>query len=454
MHDEARRRLDLWVKYQGTAAQPGNFTDFQGMYYGAGGFESGNYNQHHGWVLWCLAEYYLTTRDAAWLDGVAASMVQGCDWVFRQRRTTDGTPCRSRGWERGFLPAGSLEDVTDFCYWLSTNALTWRGVDRAALALETRGHPEAKRLRREADAYAGDLRRGFDAARRASPLVRMRDGRWVPTFPSRLYRRGRDLGWIREVLEGSIYLLISGLYDPRSPEAAWILDDYHDNRYPAPPYGYALRDVDGMFFARGGFSIQPCLLAGLVPHLDRDEPEIAIWMYFNALLACYREENEGLVEHPLPELGYSNAVVWKTSDEANAVMWLRMLIVYSAADVLHVGRALPRAWLREGEEVSISSLWTIHGTVDARYRSAASPGRIDCTLRFTPRDPVRASRFLVHFRHPDGRPLESVEVNGRPWQRFDAATSDVDPTGLDGEIRIEARSAERDPGVEKGSSRR
>ena len=129
-----------------------------------------------------------------------------------------------------------------------------------------------------------------------------------------------------------------------------------------------------MFFARGGFSIQPCLLAGLVPHLDRDEPEIAIWMFFNALLACYREENEGMTEHPLPELGYSNAVAWKTSDEANAVMWLRMLIVYSAADVLHVGRALPRAWLRDGEEVSLSSLWTIHGTVDARYRSRHPTG--------------------------------------------------------------------------------
>ena len=48
LHEEARRRLDLWIKYQGTVPLPGNFTDFDGLYYGAGGFEQGLYNQHHG----------------------------------------------------------------------------------------------------------------------------------------------------------------------------------------------------------------------------------------------------------------------------------------------------------------------------------------------------------------------------------------------------------------------
>ena len=42
----------------------------------------------------------------------------------------------SRGWERGFLAAGALEDVDVYFYWLSTNALTWRGLNSAAEALE------------------------------------------------------------------------------------------------------------------------------------------------------------------------------------------------------------------------------------------------------------------------------------------------------------------------------
>lgn len=56
--------------------------------------------------------------------------------------------------------------------------------------------------------------------------MRLRDGRWVPNYPSRPYRRGRDCGWIREALEGSIYLLISGLYTEDTRAAGWILDGW------------------------------------------------------------------------------------------------------------------------------------------------------------------------------------------------------------------------------------
>ena len=137
----------------------------------------------------------------------------------------------SRGWERGFLPAGGLEDVGDWNYWLSTNALTWAGVDRVAEAFEAIGHPEARRMRKESDAYRRDLIAGFETARRHTPLVPLRDGRWGPNYPSRLYLRGRDVGWIREVLEGSIYLLITGLYDPDSKQAGWIVDDFQDKEF-------------------------------------------------------------------------------------------------------------------------------------------------------------------------------------------------------------------------------
>ncbi len=58
------------------------------MYFGAAGFESGSYNQHHGWVLWCLGQHYLLTHDDAWLKTAADSMIQGADWVFRQRKNT------------------------------------------------------------------------------------------------------------------------------------------------------------------------------------------------------------------------------------------------------------------------------------------------------------------------------------------------------------------------------
>ncbi len=437
LHEEARRRLTTWLRYQGTVGLRGRFSDHDGVFYGAGGFESGEtYDQHHGWALWYLAEHYFQTRDDAWMKSIADAVIKGADWVFRQRRQTMQSLPNSRGWEYGFLPAGSLEDVADFFYWLSTNSVTWRGVDSAASALEAIGHPEAARVRREADAYGKDLRTGFEKSRQQSPLVMLRDGRWVPHYPSRLYRRGRDSGWIREILEGSVYLLISGLYNADSKQAGWILDDFQDNRYMSPDFGYPVFDASRLWFDVGGFSAQPNLLAGLMPHLDRDEPEVYIWMFLNAWAACYREDVCAMVEHPQPILGHSNCAIVKTSDQANAMKWLSYMFVYGPEDGLYLGRAIPREWLSGRREISAEGLCTRYGEVSVRYKPEVDGSRIACDAELALK--AAPGRVVVRFRHPEKKPIQSVTVNGEKWDKFDAGKGDVDITGLSGAVRVEA----------------
>ena len=367
--DDARRRLEVWLKYQGTEPLLGRFSDKKGVLHGAGSFSfPASYNQNHGWILWRLAEHFLYTRDRAWFEHVEPGDPRGLRLGLPPAQADDEGAAHSR--EAGNTAScrpGHSRTSQEYRYWLTTNTMIWRGVDTAARALEACGHPEAARVRREADAYGKDLRRGFETMRQHSPLVRLRDGRWVPYYPSQLYRRGRDVGWIRETLEGSVYLLISGLYDPRGREAQWILDDFQDNRYMSPPYGYAIVDEDNDWFSRGGISIQPNLLAGLLPYLDRDEPEVYLWMFFNAWVACYREEINAMVEHPYPVLGYANTAHPKTSDEANAVMWLRYMFVYGPDDGLYLGRAIPRAWLRGAEPIGLENVRTRWGQASVRY---------------------------------------------------------------------------------------
>jgi hypothetical protein len=50
-HKEAQECLDAWLHYQGSVGLPGDFASKQGILYGAGGYEAGGYNQHHGWIL-------------------------------------------------------------------------------------------------------------------------------------------------------------------------------------------------------------------------------------------------------------------------------------------------------------------------------------------------------------------------------------------------------------------
>lgn len=441
LHSEVRRRLAVWLKYQGQLGLKGNFSDHDGVFYAAGGFEMGEtYSQHHGWALWGFSEHYFMTCDEKWLMGIAPQLIKGAEWVFRQRRLTMGTLPHSRGWEHGFMPAASLEDVTDYFYWLTTNTMSWKGVDRLAAALEACSHPEAPRLRQEADAFKVDLLRGFHTARQHSPVVRLCDGRWVPHFPSRLYSRGRDSGWIRELLEGSVYLVMMGLIEPNSKQAGWILDDYQDNRYISDDYGYPIFDVKNFWYDSGGFSCQPNLLAGLMPHLDRDEVEIYIWMFFNAWAACYREESNVMVEHPMPVLGQSNSAWVKTSDQANSQKWLRYMFVYAPHDVLYIGRAVPREWLKSTKPVGVSGAATRFGKVSALYTAMPAKYSIWLDIQLDLQHSL-PERIIARFRHPSGLPIQEVRVNGMMHPHFDPISGDVDITGFTGKVGIEARYA-------------
>ena len=203
------------------------------------------------------------------------------------------------------------------------------------------------------------------------------------------------------------------------------------------PLGYAMLDPRAEWFDGGGFSFQPCLLAGLLPYLDRDEPELYIWMFFNALAACYREEVGAIVEHPLPVLGFGNSAPMKTSDQANAMKWLCWMFVYERDDLLHLGRAIPRQWLAPGQDVYAEDVATRFGKVSIRYSCQEAPAaisaRVDLVLRVAP------SRLIVRFRHPQGAAIQGVTVDGRKHGAFHPGKGDVDITGMAGALEIVAR---------------
>ncbi|MGQ9652249.1 MAG: hypothetical protein ACUVXJ_19315, partial [Phycisphaerae bacterium] len=342
-HDEARRCLDSFLAYQGTVQMPGNFKSKEGLFYGSGGHDTGGYNKSHGWVMWNMAEHWKNTRDRVWMEKAAPKLIASCDWVTRERRATMRTNADgSRPIEYGWLPAGSLEDVTDYWYWMVTNACTVWGFDALAAALADLGHPEATRLQTDAKAYHEDFMRAMEEARIRCPVVRLRDGSYIPKYPSRLYERGRCHGWLRETLEGSIHLLITGLIAPDSPQANWIIKDFEDNLYISDTYGYAIPAFNSFWFSRGGFSMQANLLGGPLPYLYRDEIRHYVRTYFNSLASAYYPEIRMCNEHSLPELGYPAGDHFKSSDEAQSNYWLRLMFVHEDGENLILGQAIPR----------------------------------------------------------------------------------------------------------------
>ena len=409
-HQEAEDCLDTWLRYQGTVGLPGDFDSTNGVLYGAAGYEAGGYNQHHGWILWTLSEHYRVTRDDAWLHRAAPGLVAGADWIIRE---TDRTTNRD-DLAQGLLPPGDLEDIGDWWTWLSTSCYTWRGLDGAAWALEQIHDPNAPRIRAAADTYHTNLVNHFLAASARSPVVRLRDGTAVPQVPSYVQRRGRSFGWICETLEGAMHLIITKTIDPKSERAQWILKDYEDNLFISDQYGYALDDFNKYWFSRGGMSMQACLLLDPEAYLYRDDVKQALRAMFNALALNHFPDAHMNTEHALPEMGDWLGDVYKSSDEANVCGWLRKLFVREDGDVLLIGQAIPRDWLKPGQKCGIENTATYFGKTSVIYQGGS--GNITALLRGPTRNPPR--EIHLRFRTLGEKPLTSVTVNGRSWKKL------------------------------------
>ncbi len=322
----------------------------------------------------------------------------------------------SKPLEYGWLPTGSLEDVTDYWYWLATNSATVWGLRALADALADSGHPEGKRLQQKARAYYDDFMRGITEARILCPVVRLRDGTYVPKIPSRLYERGRAHGWLRETLEGSLFLPAYGLLAPEAPETKWILKDYEDNLYISDRYGYAIPAYDAFWFSRGGFSMQANLLDGPLPYLWRDDIKHYVRAYFNSFASAFYPEIRMCNEHSLPELGYPAGDHFKTSDEAQSTYWLRLMFVNERGDDLYLGQAIPRYWLTDGTKIGIQRAASRFGPLSMQCESHAADGKI--MVVFDPPARNQARAIYLRIRHPQSKPLQSVLLNGRPYEEF------------------------------------
>ncbi|MBM3238343.1 hypothetical protein FJZ31_18785 [Candidatus Poribacteria bacterium] len=418
-HAEVEKHLETYLHYQSMAALPGNFSSIDGLFYGAGGYESGGYNQHHGWVLWCLGEHYWYTKDKGWLNRVAPNIVKGCDWIRKERRATMKYDQNGdKVLEYGFLPAGALEDVQEYWHWLSTNAYTYLGLKNATDALSDIGHPDAERLVKEAEMYKADLMAGFTESMARSPVVKLRDGTYVPHIPARLYRRGRDFGWIRETLEGAIHLIPCGLLQENDEAATWIIKDFEDNLYISERYGYTVPDFERYWFSRGGFSMQPNLLCHPIPYILRDEIKHFLRGYFNAFAVAFYPDTCMLTEHPLPTMADWRGDHYKTSDESQSTYWFHLMLIFERCDELCLAMATPRDWLKDGETIKVERAATYFGEIGFEINSHVANGEIRMTLQPPKRNLPKS--INVRFRHPQEGKIKRVTVNGKEWNDFDA----------------------------------
>lgn len=422
-HLEAERFLEPMLRYQGHEPLKGRFSTADGAFHSAGAYTHGEYAMNHGFVLWGIADHYLMTRDRAYLDRVAPQLIKGCDFLIRERASTMGPEGEPRSPIHGLAPASSLEDVVEYQYWFATNAFFHLGMKRAGEALAAIGHPQAGRIREEAEKYRQDLEAAVREAATQAAAVRLRNGVWIPYVPSRVFQwRHLTEGWIREALYPSLHLASAEVVSSDDPLITWMLDELEDNTFFSAQSGYNVADFEKTWFERGAVTLQPCLLDTPTVYMARDEIAASLRSFWNTYALSIYPDVHCFAEWARA-FGDGGGPVYKTSDESRWVMWLRQLLVYEDGDRLWLGRAAPREWLEHGKTIRVRRAATMFGPMNLEIRSEADRGRIVATVDLPTRN--AAKEVWLRLRHPSAQLPKRVFLNGRPAAEGQVVGEDI-----------------------------
>jgi hypothetical protein len=380
-----------------------------------------------GQNLWTLAEHYQRTDDRAWLEQAAPRLVAACRWIGRERSKSMvndniGRPVP----EWGLMPPNTSADWTAVAYRFYNDALFHAGLSAASAALDDIQRPEAAELLTDASAYRQDIRRAYHWTQERSPVLPLPGGAWVRAYPAlhgyfglpEEYFPGVDVGrtWCYAVELGAHHLAVNGVLDPAAADVTEMLDHMEDvqflrdgwHDYPAD------RNRQDVFNLGGFGKVQPYYARNVELYALRDDVKPFIRSYFNSLASLLDRGRLSLWEH------FANTYAWnKTHETGWFLCQSRILFVQERGDELWLAPFVACNWLKDGLTVAVKQAPTRFGPVGYRIDSSADSDFIEATIE----PPVRTSpgAIVIRLRHPDGKPIRSVTVNGEPHSDFSPA---------------------------------
>jgi len=407
------------------------------------------------WQLWTLGEHYQLHRDANWLSRVAPEILRVTDWIIRQtektRRPAAGpaSPGAAGNPEYGLMPPGVMADWNSFACHFAMNAYYYAALREvghaiADLPADRGGRRSAYLLDRAAELRA-NLLRAYRWTQAQSPVLPLRDGTWIPHYPSQVHSPGKladffpgqDAGrsWCYDVELGAHQLIPTAVLDPRSREAGRMLDHMEDVQFLAEgwfDYPAAQNALD--WFNLGGFSkVQPYYTRNCEVYALRDDVKPFLRSYCNALASLLNPEVLTFWEH------FHHSGAWdKTHETGYFLHQTRTLLVTERGRELWLAPFTPAHWLADGQALTVRNAPTRFGPVSYTLRSRLADGWVHATIQ--PPEREAPHRIVLRLRTPDGSAIRSVRVNGRRHHDFAPAEGLVrlppSRAPLDLEIRL------------------
>ena len=397
-----------------------------------------------GWNLWNIGEFNNLYKDTDWMNRNASEVARVCDWIMRQRVKTMKLDARGQRLpEYGLNPPGAMADWEVFSYYFYSNGYFSAGLDWASKALKSIGYQGAENITENADDYKNQIKRAFKYVQAQAPVFPLKNGTWVPEYPTQLYcpapvndfYPGEDFGrsWCYDVELGAHHLVPQGVLDPNSKDVEWMMnhleDVYflHDGWFDYP----AVKNEKDPFNFGGFAKVQPYYARNAEVCAMRDDVKPFIRSYFNTMPTLLNKEDLSLWEH-FDAKGAFN----KTHETGYFLHQTRTMLLTERGNELWLAPFVTSNWLKDGLVVSAKSAPSQFGTVGYTITSHANDGYIDASI--TPPTRSTPDTIVIRLRHPDGKKMKSVTVNGIKHRDFDASREVVRIKPQKGAITVRA----------------
>lgn len=404
-----------------------------------------------GYFLQVLARYHQYTRDDSFIRRHSEAIDTCVNYILRKRDASlkaepEGSP------NRGLILGRTTGDLKHASYAYCNDAPSWRGLIEIAKVLadiaqrsgdESFGR-RARTIAAEADAYRADILRSIDTV-----TIMGSKPPFIPIIVATAQPYGNmHLNSLVSYTNFRMYnhLLDAGILDER--KTAWILD-YRKTRGG---------EILGMI--RWGNMVDNFLCEDVQWEKLRLERVREVLLNFYSYISydlapgvwtgyeefCLDPMKEDTDPPGRSNLNHSWWPRWRTRMthgyeqtrvSANIPELARFLIIQAERDrdLLWLGRAMPRAWLRDGAETIVGNAPTRWGRLDLHIRSQVEQGTITARLN------LRGSqwpRINLRFRHPGKATLETATVNGSPVADFERESGTLHlPAGLSEEVTVE-----------------
>ncbi len=397
-----------------------------------------------GWHLWTLGEYYRLAPDPDWLRAQAPKIEKVCRWIMAERRKTMRTDTGgNKVPEYGLMPPGVGADWEVYSYYFYLNGYYCAGLRATAEALADIDWPGAAEMAADAAAFEEDIRRAYAWVQGKAPVFPLRNGVWVPEYPTQVYAPcpvgnlyvGEDGGrsWCYDVELGAHHLVPFGILDPKSPQVDWMMDHMEDVQFLHSGWFYyedeAANEAD--WFNLGGFAkVQPYYARTGEVYALRDDVKPFVRTYFNSVMTLLNREDLSLWEH------FINGAYNKTHETGYYLHQTRLMFVQERGEELWLAPFITNNWLRDGMRVAVNHAPTFFGPVAYDITSRAAEGYITATIE----PPVRRTpeTVVIRLRHPEGKTIQSAEVTGAQEYAIDAAGECIRIVPAGGTISVRA----------------